>query len=168
MLKRTSLLLSFACLTASAQSTVTVKANRNPTVAAELKTWYQQNMAAYERFDAAGIMALRAGNFYSVTPDGRTQDRAAMEQYIAGFLNGIRKWNKQEFTLDSLDVRGDTAIAIVSQHADRMALRADNNVHHVETWVVQRESWVRSGGHWLLWRVDQLRNQKRLVDGQAQ
>lgn len=88
-----------------------------------------------------------------------------MERYTAGFMNGVRKWNAQTVTIDSLDVRDDTAFATVTQHLDRMALRSDNLVHRVETWVTQRETWVRSGSRWLLWRVDQLRNQRRLVDG---
>jgi hypothetical protein len=81
-------------------------------------------------------------------------------------LNGNKKWNRQTVTIDSLRVSGDTAFAIGSQHLDRMALRPDNAVHHVETWVTQRETWIRHGGKWLLWRVDQLRDQRRLVDGQ--
>jgi hypothetical protein len=91
-----------------------------------------------------------------------------MERYVTGFMNGVRKWNAQSVTIDSLEVRGDTAFAIVTQHLDRMALRPDNLVHHVETWVTQRETWIRSGSRWLMWRVDQLRNQRRLVDGKPQ
>jgi hypothetical protein len=53
----------------------------------------------------------------------------------------------------------------VSQHLDRMALRPDNAVHHVLTWVTQRETWIRNRGEWLMWRVDQLRNQRRVIDG---
>lgn len=88
-----------------------------------------------------------------------------METYIQGFLNGVKKWNRLTFTIDSVRVAGDTAFAIVSQHLDRMALRPDNLVHHVETWVTQREAWIRARGTWLMWRVDQLRNQRRLIDG---
>ncbi len=33
--------------------------------------------------------------------------------------------------IDSLHVVGDTAVAIVWQFVDRMALRPDNRVHHV-------------------------------------
>jgi hypothetical protein len=117
---------------------------------------------------APAVMALRAPDFHAVTPDGATQDRRAMEQYITGIMNGIKKWNRLEFTIDSLEVRGDTAIAIVSRHRDRQARRPDNLVHHVETWVTQRESWVRYGSRWLMCGVDQLRNQRRLVDGKRQ
>jgi ketosteroid isomerase-like protein len=131
----------------------------------ELEAWYQQNTAAYETWDFQAIMALRTADFHSITPDGKIQDRATMENYIQGILNGVKKWNRLTFTLDSIRVAGDTAFAIVSQHVDRMALRPDNAVHHVQTWVTQREAWIRTGGKWLMWRVDQLRNQRRLVDG---
>ena len=127
---------------------------------------YQQNTTAFERYDVAAIMNLRAPDFHTITPDGAVRDRGAMPEYTVGLLNGIKKWNRLTFTIDSLRVSGDTAFAIVSQHLDRMALRPDNAVHHVETWVTQRETWIRHGGKWLLWRVDQLRDQRRLVDGQ--
>jgi hypothetical protein len=64
-----------------------------------------------------------------------------------------------------LEPTGDTAAAVVWQFLDRMGLRPDNQVHHVQTWVTQRETWLWQGGRWLMWRVDQLRNQRRLVDG---
>jgi ketosteroid isomerase-like protein len=139
-----------------------------PTVAevrAELVRLYEANGEAYKRGDLGAVMRLRAPDFHALTSDGQRRDRAAMEEYIQGIMNGIRKWNSMTLTIDSLHVVGDTAFAIVSQHLDRMALRPDNEVHHVETWVTQRETWVRHGGAWLMWRVDQLSNQRRLVDG---
>ncbi|MFN2565535.1 MAG: nuclear transport factor 2 family protein, partial [Gemmatimonadaceae bacterium] len=134
----------------------------------EIERVNAENAAAFKRWDVAGIMALRAPDFHTITPDGRRSDRAAMETYITGLLNGIRKWNDITVTIDSLTVVGDTAVAIVRQYLDRMALRPDNQVHHVQTWVTQRETWIRSGSRWLLWRVDQLHDQRRLVDGKPQ
>ena len=137
----------------------------NASVRAELEGRYAENAAAFMKWDVQAVMALRAPDFHTVSPDGTMNDRAAMERYTQGFLNGIRKWNKITLTIDSLRVVGDTAIVIMSQHLDRMALRPDNQVHHVETWATQREAWIRVGSRWLLWRVDQVRNQRRLVDG---
>jgi ketosteroid isomerase-like protein len=131
----------------------------------ELDALYRRNADAFYRYDVAGVMALRAPDFHTETADGAKRDRAGMEEYTVGLLNGIKKWNAIDFTIDSLRLSGDTAFAIVSQHLDRMALRADNSVHHVETWVTQRETWIRARETWLLWRVDQLRDQRRLVDG---
>ena len=158
----TAVLAACMSTTAKYQSAV---ADNVADVRAELVRLYAENAEAYKRGDLAGVMRLRAPDFHALTPDGRRQDRAAMEHYIQGIMNGIRKWNSMILTIDSLQVVGDTAFAIVSQHLDRMALRPDNQVHHVETWVTQRETWVRHAGKWLLWRVDRLRNQRRLVDG---
>jgi ketosteroid isomerase-like protein len=134
-------------------------------VRAELVGLYEENSEAYMRGDLAAVMRLRAPDFHALTPDGLRRDRAAMEQYMQGVMNGIQKWNSLTFTIDSLQVVNDTAFAIVRQHLDRMALRPDSKVHHVETWVTQRETWVRHGGVLLMWRVDDLRDQRRLVDG---
>jgi len=142
--------------------------DRDASVRAELERRYAQNAAAFMRWDLQGIMALRAPDFHTVTPDGMTQDRAAMQRYTEGLLNGIKKWNQLTLTIDSLEVAGDKAIVTMSQHLDRMALRPDNQVHHVETWATQRETWIRVGAEWLLWRVDEVRNQRRLVDGQLE
>ena len=134
-------------------------------VRAELERRYAENAAAFMKRDLRAIMALRAPDFHAVSPDGVTQDRAAMEQYTQGLLNGIKKWTKITQTIDDLVVVGDKAIVTMSQYLDRLALRSDNQVHHVETWATQRETWIRAGSQWLLWRVDQVRNQRRLVDG---
>ena len=138
---------------------------RIATVRAELERRYAENAAAFMRWDVKGVMALRAPGFHTVTPDGVTNDRAAMERYTEGLLHGIRKWNTLTQTIDSLRVAGDTAVVIMSQHLDRMALRPDNQGHQVETWATQRETWIRIGSAWFLWRVDQVRDQRRLVDG---
>ena len=132
----------------------------------ELERRYEENVDGFLRHEIKAVLALRAPNFHAISPDGAVRDYAEMANYSEGIMNGVKKWNKLSQTIDSLRVVGDTAFAIVLQHADRMALRSDNNVHHVETWVTQRETWIRIGGKWLLWRVDQVGNQRRLIDGQ--
>ena len=134
-------------------------------VRAELERLYELNAAAYMRGDLAAVMALRSEGFHAIPASGVLQDRTAMENYMQGIMIGIRKWNQMTFVIDSLTVVGDTATAVVWQFLDRMGLRPDNRVHHVQTWVTQRETWLYQGGRWLMWRVDQLRNQRRLVDG---
>lgn len=136
-------------------------------IRAALERAYAQNADAFKRSDVAAIMALRDTAFHTLSPDGQRNDRAAMEARTVALLNGIRKWTSISQTIDSLSVSaaGDTAVVIMTQHLDRMALRQDNQVHHVVTWATQRETWVRHGNRWLLWRVDQVRNQRRLVDG---
>jgi hypothetical protein len=134
-------------------------------VRAELDRLYALNAEAFIRGDVPALMELRSDGFHTIAADGSVRDRAAMQEYMQGIINGIRKWNQITFVIDSLAVTGDTAVAVVWQFLDRMGLRPDNAVHHVQTWVTQRETWLRRNGRWLLWRVDQLRNQRRLIDG---
>src|SRR5881396_2714131 len=69
-------------------------------VRAELERRYAENVAAFERQDVPAIMALRAPGFHAIMPDGHVRDRAEMETYTVGLLNGIRKWNETTFTID--------------------------------------------------------------------
>jgi ketosteroid isomerase-like protein len=139
--------------------------NRDASVRAELEGRYAENASAFKSWDVKAVMALRAPDFHTISPDGVTNNRADMERRTAGLLNGIKKWNAITQTIDSLEVVGDTAFVTMSQYLDRMALRPDNQVHRIETWATQREIWIRLKGQWFLWRVDQVRNQRRLVDG---
>lgn len=132
----------------------------------EIEQWYDDNKRAFLAEDVDAIMALRTEDFHAVAPDGTVQDRAAMEHYTIGLLNGIDRWISMDFDIDSLEVTGDLARAVVRQHLVRMALRPDGLVHHVETWATQNETWRRTAPGWKLNRVDSVRDQRRLVDGQ--
>jgi hypothetical protein len=91
-----------------------------------------------------------------------------MRQYTEGLLNGIERWNELTFAIDNLEIVSDEARAIVRQHLDRMALRPDGKVHHVETRATQREIWLRTPAGWKLRQVDSVRDRRRLVDGKAE
>src|SRR5262245_4786523 len=81
------LLTSLTAGPAGAQTPAEVQATR-----ADLEALYQRNSDAYQRHDLAGIMALRTPDFHAILPDGSVRDRAAMETYITGFLNGVKQW----------------------------------------------------------------------------
>jgi ketosteroid isomerase-like protein len=167
------LVLMFVAVCAASCARPSAPPPSQPTVRAdttavrrEIEQWYDENARAFRAEDVEAIMALRTEDFHSVTPDGKVQDRAAMEHYTIGLLNGIDRWISLNFDIDSLEVTGDLARAIVRQHLVRMALRPDGLVHHVETWATQRETWRRTPDGWKLYRVDSVRDQRRLVDGQ--
>ena len=91
-------------------------------------------------------------------------DRNAPEVIIVAIENTNR--DRDMMPVVAKDLPGQASPQYrTTQHLDRMALRSDNQVHHVETWATQREAWIRVRSQWFLWRVDQVRNQRRLVDG---
>lgn len=165
MIRELSALLAVVLATGFASPAKTQVSRTEPAVRVELERLYALNNAAFMRGDVPSLMALRSRGFHAIAANGTLQDRAAMQQYMQGIINGVQKWNQVTMVIDSLAVVGDTATAIVWQFVDRLALRPDNAVHHVQTWVTQRETWLYEDGHWLLWRVDHLRDQRRLVDG---
>jgi ketosteroid isomerase-like protein len=131
----------------------------------EIERWYDDNARAFRAGDVEAIMALRTEDFHTVAPDGTVQDRAAMESRTIAFLNGIDRWISMDLDIDGLEVSGDMAEAVMRQHLVRMALRPDGLVHHVETWATQNETFRRTPEGWKLYRVDGVRDQRRLVDG---
>jgi len=131
----------------------------------ELEAWYADNNRAFLAKDLTAIMNLRSAEFHTITPDGVRSDRAAMEQRTLGMLNGVEQWIDISVEIDSLEVIENEARAVVRQHLVRRALRPDGLVHHVETWVTQREVFRREPAGWRLYRVDDIRDQRRLVDG---
>jgi len=128
---------------------------------------YRRNREAFLAKDVKAIMALRTDDFHTIGPDGKQSDRAGMEAYTTGFLNGIRRWIEIDFKVDSVALDGREADVIMRQHLVRMALRPDNQVHRVETWATQRERWRLTSEGWKLAKVDQVHDQKRLVDGKS-
>lgn len=163
------ILMAVGCATSTpSHSDLDPNATDLATVRREIEAWYDENTAAFLAEDVDAIMALRTEDFQTVAPDGAVRDRAEMEQYTVGFLNGVERWIDMEFELDSLTVSGDLARAVVHQHLDRMALRPDNQVHHVETWATQNETWRRTPEGWRLHRVEGVRDQRRLVDGREE
>lgn len=140
-----------------------------PTLAqarAGIEEGYRRNRAALLAKDMTAVMALRTDDFHSIAPDGKLLDRETMRGYTGNFLNGVDRWIDLSFEVESLTLNGTEADAITRQHAVRMQLRNDNKVHHVETWVTQRERWRLTGDGWKLAKVDDIKDQKRLVDGQ--
>ena len=163
------LVLVAVCAASCARPTAPPPSQRTSDTSAvrrEIEQWYDDNKRAFLAEDVDAIMGLRTEDFHTVTPDGTVQDRAAMEHYTIGFLNGIDRWISTDFDIDSLEVTGDLARAVVRQHLVRMAIRPDGLVHHVETWATQDETWRRTPDGWRLYRVDSVRDQRRLVDGQ--
>lgn len=134
----------------------------------ELERAYAANQKGFLEKNVDAIMALRTPDFHTVGPDGSQRDWEAMRLYTVGFLNGIDRWIELTMAIDSLDVQTDQAIVTMKQHLDRMALREDGKVHHVETWATQREIWKRTPDGWKLWQVDQVRDQRGLIDGKPE
>ena len=136
------------------------------TVREELEAQYQRLAAANERKDIAAIMALKSDTFYTIGPQGELNDRVSMEAHSRRFLEPLRPPIRIQQTILDLKVSEHELVAIVTVRQEVSRSRElDGALRKVETSVVQRETWVKQDGEWKLQFVDDVRDQKTLVDG---
>jgi ketosteroid isomerase-like protein len=126
---------------------------------------YERNRQALLSKDPAAVLALRTPDFHVVTPDGATHDAEEMAAFTHNLLSNVERWDALSFEIDSLQERENEAIADVRQHSIRMMRKAEGRIERVENWVKQRETWVLSPEGWKIRRVDNIRDQRVLIDG---
>lgn len=134
------------------------------TVRQELEQAYERNRQALLARDLAGVLALRTSDFHVVTPDGATHDAREMADFSRNLLENVVSWEALSFDILSIEDHGDEIGADIRQHSNRM-MRRDDAIRRVENWVTQRETWVRTPEGLRLRRVDNIRDQRVLIDG---
>ena len=142
----------------------TITRDKSKPVRKAIADWYARNMAAFKAKDVAAIMALRADDFHTTTPDGRVNTRADMETRTRLFLDRIDHFISQDNQIGTIEVDGDLASADITQKTVRMQRFPDGTLHKVESVVVQRETWKKTAEGWKLYRVDNIRDGGLLVD----
>ena len=144
----------------------TVFAQDDAGVRRELDTQYQRLADAHEKRDLKAIVGLKTADFHAVFPDGRVGDSKMMEQYSKQFLETNQPPYNIRVTIRTLTVSENQLIAVaeVLQEATRYRELAGAR-RRVDTSVVQRETWAKGTGGWRLKSVDNVRDQKRFVDG---
>jgi ketosteroid isomerase-like protein len=130
----------------------------------ELEQAYEANRQALLARDAAGVIAHRTADFAAVTPDGKVHGAEEMAAFSRGMLANIEKWEALSFDILSVAPTADGAAAEVRQHSIRVQ-RRDGATRRIENWVTQRETWRRTAEGWRIARVDNIRDQKVLIDG---
>jgi len=145
---------------------VSVAAPPKRTVREELEVQYAKLAAANARKDIPAIMALRSDTFYTIGAHGELNDRVSMEAYSRRFLEPLLPPIDIRQTIVDLKVSEHELVAIVTVHQEVSRFRElMGRRRKIETSVVQRETWVKSGGEWKLQFVDDERDQQTFVDG---
>src|ERR1051326_753713 len=160
------LLCIFWTLLVSCLSSIAVNAQDEAAVRKELDAQYKKLAEAHEREDLKAILALRTADFHSIFPDGRVSDRRLMEEYTRRFLEMNQPPYNQKFTIQKLTISPNTLIAVaeVMQEVSRYQVLAGER-RKVDTSVVQREIWANTSDGWKLKSVDNVRDQRKFVDG---
>ena len=151
---------AFLCLN------VPVHAQDDADIRRDLDAQYKKLAEAHDRKDLKAIVALKTPDFHAVFPDGRVGDSKLMEQYSKEFLERNQPPFNLRVTIQKLTVSYNRIIAVaeVFQEAARYQDLAGKR-RKVETSVVQREIWAKTADGWKLKSVDNVRDQKKFVDG---
>jgi ketosteroid isomerase-like protein len=143
-----------------------IERDKSKPVRKAIEAWYDLNIEAFNKKDVAAVMALRADDFHTTTPDGKVNTRADMEAYTKRLLDRIDHFISQNFELGTIEVQGDLASADVTQRTVRMQRLPDGTLHKVEARVVQRETWKHTAQGWKMYTVDNIRDSSVFVDDQ--
>ncbi len=145
---------------------VGVHAQDDADVRRELEAQYKKLAEAHDRKDLKAIVALKTPDFHAVFTDGRIGDSKLMEQYSKEFLERNQPPFNLRFTIQKLTVSYNKLIAVAEtfQEAARYQDLAGKR-RKVETSVIQREIWAKTPDGWKLKSVDNVRDQKKFVDG---
>lgn len=145
---------------------VPVHAQDDADVRRELEVQYRKLAEAHDRKDLKAIIALKTSDFHAVFTDGRVGDSKLMAQYSREFLERNQPPFNLRFTIQKLTVSFNKLIAMteVFQQAARYQDLAGKR-RRVETNVTQREIWAKTPDGWKLKSVDNVRDQKKFVDG---
>ena len=138
--------------------------DKSKPVRAGIEDWYVRNTAAFRAKDLQAVMALRTPDFHTLTPDGRTNDYAFMEERTRAFLDRIVSWISLEFEVGTIEVHGDLASATITQDTVRMQRLPDGTVHKVQAKAVQRETFRLTSEGWRLYKVDDIEDLGTWVD----
>ena len=162
MKKQISILLSVCTLMFL---NVRVHAQDDPDVRKEIEVQYKKLADANDARDLKAVMALRTSDFHTFFTDGRVGDSKLMEQYSRDFFERNQSVQSR-FTIQKLTVSYNKLIAVaeVFQEVARYQDLAGKR-RKVETTVIQREIWAKTPEGWKIKSVDNVRDQKKFVDG---
>jgi len=132
----------------------------------ELDIQYKKLAEAHDRKDLKAIAGLKTSDFHAIFPDGKVGDVQTMAQYTKQFIETNKPPYNVRNTIQALIVSENRLIAVaeVFQEVSRTRELA-GKVRKVDTNVVQRETWSKTAEGWKLKSVDNVRDQRRFVDG---
>jgi ketosteroid isomerase-like protein len=145
---------------------VPVHAQDDTDVRKELEAQYKKLTEAHDRKDLKAILALKTSDFHAFFTDGRVGDSKLMEQYSRDFLERNQPPFNFRFTIQKLMVSYNKLIAVAEVFQEGARYQdLEGKRRKVETSVMQREIWAKTSEGWKLKSVDNVREQKKFVDG---
>ena len=131
-----------------------------------LNSRYEALTKAMNGRDLKEILSFKTSDFHSIGPDGRILDNITMKEYSRQFItNNIPPYNIKN-TILNLRLSDNRIVAVVDVLQELVRKRdLLGKIRDVKTSVLQTETWIFTDKQWKLKLVDNVRDQKRFIDG---
>ena len=129
-----------------------------------LEAQYAKIAEAQKNEDIDALRSLRTSDFTAKMPNGETWDLETSLNYSKRGFEQVQSISSISNTIESLNVNGNEAVAVVHQQWSRMQTMK-GKLRLVETNAVQRETWVNTPDGWKLKLIDDIRPGAWIVDG---
>jgi ketosteroid isomerase-like protein len=129
-----------------------------------LEEQYRKVAQAQIAKDIDAMRALRTPDFTVDTPNGEKWDLETSLNYSRAGFQQVESNISISNTIESLDVHGDVAVAVVHQQWSRMQMKA-GKLRRVDTEAIQTETWVNTKDGWKLKHIDNVKPGAWYVDG---
>ncbi len=135
-------------------------------VRAAIRTQIDKNLTARGARDSAAFWSIFTDDYSYREYDGRILPREeAARSFPQSVAGEVSVSPETKVSIDSLEVRGDTAIVTRNEHFVRSERGSDSTAHTVVTNVTRRERWVRTSEGWKMQFAEELNEGPTLVDG---
>ena len=142
----------------------TVVRDKSKPVRRALEAQYAKIAEAQKNKDIDALRSLRTSDFTVKMPNGETWDLETSLNYSKRGFEQVQSISSISNTIESLNVNGNEAVAVVHQQWLRMQTMK-GKLRLVETNAVQRETWVNTPDGWKLKLIDDIRPGAWIVDG---
>ena len=129
-----------------------------------LEEMYAKIAEAQRNEDIEALRATRTPDFSVDMPNGQKWDLETSLNYSRAGFQQVESNIDLSNTIESLDVHGDEAVAVVHQRWSRMQMKA-GKLRRIDTEAIQTETWVRTKDGWRLRHIGNIKPGAWYVDG---
>ena len=141
-----------------------VVTDKSKPVRRALEEQYAKIEEAQRNKDIDALRATRTADFSVDMPNGQKWDLETSLNYSRAGFQQVESNISQANTIESLDVHGDVAVAVIHQRWSRMQMKA-GKVRRVDTEAIQTETWVNTKDGWRLKHIGDIKPGAWYVDG---
>lgn len=129
-----------------------------------LEEQYARIAAAQRNKDIEALRTLRTPDFTVDMPNGQKWDLETSLNYSRIGFEQVQSNISISNTIESLDVHGDSAVAVIHQQWSRMQIKA-GKLRRVDTEAIQTETWVKTSEGWKLRHIGDIKPGAWFIDG---